>query len=89
VEMVVARVRTDDGKTMDVRLGEPDEMTGISRTMRRGAKVRAEGYRREVDGKSSFVVQDFKVVQSAGDTGDAGEKGQRQTRQQNSGQQRR
>jgi len=83
VEMVVARVRTDDGKTMDVRLGEPSELSGISRTMRRGAKVRAEGYRREVNDKSSFVVQDFKVVEEA-ENGSA-----RQTRQQNGGQQRR
>lgn len=83
VELVLARVRTEDGETMDVRLGEPSELSGISRTMRRGAKVRAEGYRREVDGKSSFVVQDFKVVEQAGD------EGERQTRQQNGGEQRR
>ena len=83
VEMVVATVRTDDGKKMDVRLGEPDEMASISRTMSRGAKVRAEGYRREVNGKSSFVVQDFKVVESAADQRD------RQSRQQTGDRQRR
>jgi hypothetical protein len=68
---------------MDVRLGEPDEMASISRTMSRGAKVRAEGYRREVNGKSSFVVQDFKVVESAADQRD------RQSRQQTGDRQRR
>lgn len=77
VELVVARVRTDDGKTMDVRLGEPEKMSGISRTMRPGSKVRVEGYRREVDSKSSFVVQDFKVVERAG------EMANRENRQQN------
>lgn len=65
VELVVARVRTEDGRTMDVRLGEAEEMDGISRSMRRGAKVRVDGYRREVNGESSFVVQDFKVLQEA------------------------
>lgn len=62
VEMVVAKVRTDDGETIDIRIGEGRDMGGLTRTMKRGDKVRVDGYRREVDGQSSFVVQDFKVL---------------------------
>jgi len=64
VEMVLASVRTEDGEKMNIQLGRTDEMNGLSRTMRRGAKVRVDGYRRKVDGRSGFVVQDFKVVDS-------------------------
>jgi len=59
---MIARVRTGDDKVMNVMLGTPKDMNEIRRNLKPGTKARVEGYRREVDGESTFVVQNIKVM---------------------------
>lgn len=62
-QAVVAKVRTDDGRTRDVLLGSEEDLERFGRDLRPGARAQLRGYRREVDGRSRFVVQDVKVLQ--------------------------
>ena len=63
VESVVARVRTNDGRTMDVLLGSPQQLRRQGTVIRRGSRVDVDGYVRESDGRRTFFVQSAQVSQ--------------------------
>ncbi len=70
VEAVVAKVKPWQGKTINVLLGPVEDLRAEGRSIRPGSRVRVEGYRREVDGESTFVVQDVKSLEQQQDDSD-------------------
>lgn len=64
VDAVVAKVEPWEGKTLDVLLGDADDLERNRDSLRPGTRVQADGYRRTVDGESTFVVQDVKILGS-------------------------
>ncbi len=63
VEAVIAKVQPWEGKTMNVLLGSAESLNQQGQSIKPGARVQVDGYRREVNGQSSFVVQDVKILQ--------------------------
>lgn len=61
VQAVVANVRTPDGDRMSVLIGNAEDLKNAQQTLKPGTRVRVDGYRRDVDGSSAFIVQDVKV----------------------------
>lgn len=61
VEAIVADFLTRDGDRMSVLVGDVADLRGAERTIRPGTPVRVDGYSREVNGKSSFVVQNLSL----------------------------
>lgn len=59
---VVARVSPDSGPEMNVLLGRSSDLQQDGKTIRPGTKITVEGYKREVDGNSTFVVQDVSMM---------------------------
>lgn len=66
VSAVVARVKPDNGATMDVLLGSKRDVNRQATTIRPGAEIQVDGYTREVDGERTFVVQNVSI-ESASD----------------------
>ena len=62
-QALVARVRTPDGRTMDVLLGSENALRRQRTVIRPGSTVNVRGYLREADGRRTFLVQSAEVVQ--------------------------
>lgn len=88
VEAVVADLRTQDGESMSVLLGDLADLRGAERSIRPGTPVRVDGYSREVNGRSTFVVQDIKFQRNQNQQ-NAGNRARQQSQQRMQQQQRR
>lgn len=62
VEALVARVQPYDGRTMNVVIGSLEDLRQQGQSLRPGDRIRVDGYKREVDGQSTFVVQNVNFL---------------------------
>jgi hypothetical protein len=70
VEGVVAKVRSRDGRTMNVLLGNAGDMAGQEHLLKKGTEVRVDGYERRTGGETAFVVQNVSVRGSGSQSGE-------------------
>jgi hypothetical protein len=82
VEAVVAKIRDPRGETREVLLGQVDDLRGIGKSIRPDARVRIDGYERIVDGESTFVVTNVRILERPQQQGDQQQRTDQQRRRQ-------
>lgn len=61
VKAVVGKVKTQDGRTVDVLLGSPQALQARGQRLQPGKQIQVRGFERNVAGNRMFAVQDVQV----------------------------